>query len=56
MPWTPKDAGEHTKKATTARLKVLWAKTANAALRRYGDDGLAVRAANAAVARAMYER
>lgn len=51
MPWTSKDAERHTHKATTNALKELWAKIANEALKRTGDEGRAVREANAVVAR-----
>ena len=51
MPWTPKDAERHTHKATTWALKELWAKVANEALERTGDEGRAIREANAVVAR-----
>ena len=49
MPWTARSAKKHTKKATTAKKKRQWAKTANAVLRRGGSEGRAVRIANAAV-------
>jgi len=51
MPWTPDDAERHTRKATTWALKELWAKVANESLERTGDEGRAVREANAVVAR-----
>ena len=51
MPWTPDDAERHTHKATTQALKELWAKIANDALARTGDEGRAIREANAVVAR-----
>jgi hypothetical protein len=51
MPWTGNDAETHTHKATTTELKELWAKVANEALQRTGDEGRAVREANAVVAR-----
>jgi hypothetical protein len=51
MPWTPDDAERHTHKAATPMLKELWAKVANEALERTGDEGRAVREANAVVAR-----
>ena len=51
MPWTPDDAERHTHKATTRALKELWAKVANECLERTGDEGRAVREANAVVAR-----
>jgi hypothetical protein len=51
MPWTPSDAENHTHKATTQVLKQLWAKVANETLERNGDEGRAIREANAVVAR-----
>jgi hypothetical protein len=51
MPWTANDAERHTHKATTSELKELWAKVANESLERTGDEGRAVREANAVVAR-----
>ena len=50
MPWTPNDAERHTHKATTWTLKELWAKVANEALERTGDEGRAIREANAVIA------
>ncbi len=49
MPWTAKDASKHTKKANTPAKRKKWAKIANAALKKYGDEGRAIRAANAAM-------
>jgi hypothetical protein len=51
MPWTPNDAERHTHKAATPALKELWAKVANEALERTGDEGRAIREANTVVAR-----
>ena len=51
MPWTPNDAERHTRKATTTTLKELWAKVANESLERTGNEGRAIREANAVVAR-----
>jgi hypothetical protein len=51
MPWTADDAERHTHKATTPELKELWAKIANESLERDGDEGRAIREANAAIAR-----
>jgi len=51
MPWSANDAEKHTHKATTSDLKELWAKVANESLERNGDEGRAVREANAVVAR-----
>ncbi len=51
MPWTANDAEKHTHKATSSELKELWAKVANESLERHGDDGRAIREANAVVAR-----
>jgi hypothetical protein len=51
MPWTENDAERHTRKAITSELKELWAKVANESLERTGDEGRAIREANAVVAR-----
>jgi len=51
MPWTADDAERHTHKAATRELQELWAKVANDALARLGDEGRAIREANAVVAR-----
>jgi hypothetical protein len=51
MPWTPDEAERHTHKATTLELKELWAKVANESLERTGDEGRAIREANAMIAR-----
>jgi uncharacterized protein YdaT len=49
MPWNEKDAKGKTKKATTPAKRKKWAKVANAVLRKTGDEGSAVRIANAAM-------
>jgi hypothetical protein len=51
MPWTPNQAERHTHKATTPNLKELWARVANERLESTGDEGRAIREANAVVAR-----
>ena len=51
MPWSANDAERHTHKATTSELRELWAKIANECLERTGDEGRAIREANAVVAR-----
>lgn len=53
MPWLPADATNYTAKASTPRLKQLWASTANGVLRASGDEGKAIKSANAAVARSV---
>jgi hypothetical protein len=53
MPWTTKDAREHTKKATTPHLQRLWSGVANSVLKKTKDEAAAVRAANAAVAKEL---
>jgi len=50
MPWTAADAAAHNKKAK-GKAAAQWAAVANSVLARTGNDGRAVRAANAAVAR-----
>jgi hypothetical protein len=49
MPWEPKDATRHTKKARSARCKRAFAHASNSVLKRTGHEGRAVRAGNAAV-------
>lgn len=51
MIWTANSAKRHTKKAATPAKKRKWAKTANAVLKSSGNEGRAVRIANAAVKR-----
>ena len=50
MPWTAKDATRHDRKATGKKSKQ-WADVANSVLKKTGDEGRAVREANAVVAR-----
>lgn len=50
MPWTPRDAYSHTKKASTPALQQRWASIANNALQSGKDDAAAIRIANAAIA------
>ena len=49
MPWTPANASSKTKKANTPSKRKKWAAVANDVLSKTGDEGRAVRAANAAV-------
>jgi hypothetical protein len=51
MPWTSNEAERHTHKATTPALQQLWTKVANETLERTGDEGRAIREANAVIAR-----
>lgn len=51
MPWSPADASGKTKKAKSPAAKKQWSATANAVLAKSGDEGKAVRIANAAVAK-----
>ena len=46
MPWTPKDAQGHTKKAKTPKQERQWSDVANSVLKTTGDEGRAVREAN----------
>ena len=52
MPWRPDDAFRHDHKADTPHLQRLWSEVANNVLEETGDEGRAIRSANAAVARA----
>lgn len=49
MPWGSGDAARHTKKARSAVARRQWSKVANSILERTGNEGRAVRGANAAV-------
>jgi hypothetical protein len=49
MPWKPSAAIKKTHKAKGAAAKRQWASAANAVLAKTGDEGRAVRIANAAV-------
>lgn len=52
MPWTTADAGRHNKAAgKDPRKAAVWTHVANATLRRTGDEGRAIREANAAADR-----
>lgn len=53
MPWKPEDAKRHTSKATTPKRQRQFAKVANEVLDKTGDEGRAVRAGNAAVAKSV---
>lgn len=54
MPWAPSDATRFTKKAKSKKSKRQFSKVANAILAKTGDEGRAVRGANAAVAKRLY--
>lgn len=49
MPWLPSDAQSHTKKAQGLVAKRQWAHVADDELKRTGDEGLAVKAANGVI-------
>jgi hypothetical protein len=49
MPWTADEAQRHTKKADNAKRQRMWAEVANSVLAESGDEGRAIREANAAV-------
>ena len=51
MPWTAEDAERHTKKADNAKRQRMWAEIANSVLAETGDEGRAIREANAMVGR-----
>ncbi len=50
MPWTPSDAQRHTHKASSPKKQRQWSDVADSVLQRTGDEGRAIREANAAVA------
>jgi uncharacterized protein YdaT len=51
MPWTPKDATRHTKKAKDPKSQRQWSAVSNSMLKSGKSEGAAIRAANAAVAK-----
>ena len=51
MPWNPEDADRHTKKANDPKRQRMWAEIANSVLSDTGDEGRAIREANAMVGR-----
>ena len=51
MPWTAEDAERHTKKADSSKRQRMWAEIANSVLAETGDEGRAIREANAMVGR-----
>lgn len=51
MPWTPRDAYSHTKKASTPELQKRWSSVANSALESGSDEASAIRQANASVSK-----
>jgi len=57
MPWNAQDAPKfNASTRNSPHLKELWANTANAALRKYGEEGKAIRAANAAVKKNLRQK
>lgn len=51
MPWGPSDARKKTHKANTPKKQRQWRDVANSVLASSGDEGRAVREANAVIAR-----
>jgi len=51
MPWNANDANRKTKKAKSPKSKRQWSKVANSVLSKTGDEGRAIREANAVVKR-----
>lgn len=49
MPWTPSDSSSKTHKANSPEKERVWASVANKALAKSGDDGSAIRIANAVI-------
>lgn len=56
MPWTARDAPGKTKKAKSAKAKRQWSHVANSVLKKTGDDGRAIREANAVIAKRKKRR
>ena len=51
MPWTERDVGRHNKSVKGSKGKRQWADVANAVLKRTGNEGRAIREANAVAKR-----
>lgn len=51
MPWMPSDAKRKTRKANTPKKQRQWRDVANSVLSSSGDEGRAIREANAVVGR-----
>lgn len=51
MPWKPGDAKRKTRKASTPKKQRQWSDVANSVLSSSGDEGRAIREANAVVGR-----
>jgi hypothetical protein len=51
MPWQASDASGKTRKASSPKKRRQWSHVANAVLASTGDEGRAIREANAVVAR-----
>jgi hypothetical protein len=51
MPWKPSDASRKTKKAKSPKAKRQWRDVANGVLAKTGNEGRAIREANAVIAR-----
>lgn len=51
MPWQPDDASAKTHKANTLKKRKQWSSVANSVLSKTGNEGRAVREANAVIAR-----
>ena len=56
MPWKMSDAPRFTKKATTQAKKKQFAAVVNKVLAKSGDEGKAIRVANAAVKKAKKKK
>ena len=57
MPWTADDAPKFNASTRNNRhLREVWVNAANAALRQYGDEGKAIRVANAAVKKELKQK
>jgi len=57
MPWVAQDAPKfNASTRKSLHLRQIWANAANEALRHYGDEGKAIRVANAAVKKALKKK
>jgi hypothetical protein len=56
MPWGPNESTKFTKKANTPKKKRQFSEVANSVLAKTGDEGRAIREANAAVAGTVHHK
>ena len=56
MPWQANDVSKHNRSVKSPKRKKEWKDVANSVLKRTGDEGRAIRSANAVVKKAQAKR